>query len=78
MSVKEIPHPKYKDTEVVAYHRPLSFYFEKLFSVGFQMVAFREITTEQYRGRPIKDESLLTYKQEIPGFLVAGFVKGVK
>ncbi len=75
MSIKEIPHPKYKDTEVVAYHRPLSFYFEKLFSVGFQMIAFREITTELSRGRPIKNEQLLEYKQEIPGFLVAGFVK---
>ncbi len=78
MSIREIPHPKYKDTEVVAYHRPLSYYFEKIFSVGFQMIAFREITTELSKGRPIKDESLLAYKQEIPGFLVAGFVKRLK
>jgi 2-polyprenyl-3-methyl-5-hydroxy-6-metoxy-1,4-benzoquinol methylase len=78
MSVREIPHPKYKDTKVVAYHRPLSFYFEKIFSVSFQMIAFREITTELSRGSPIKDESLLTYKQEIPGFLVVAFVKSVK
>jgi len=42
------------------------------------MIAFREITTELSRGQPIKDESLLTYKQEIPGFLVAAFVKSVK
>lgn len=75
MSIKEIPHPKYKETEVVAYHRPLSYYFEKLFSVGLQMIAFREITAELYRGKPIKDEQLLAYKQEIPGFLVVGFVK---
>ena len=75
MSIKEIRHPKYKDTEVMAYHRPLSYYFEKLFCVGFQMVAFREITTELSRGRPIKDEALLAYKQEIPRFLVVGFVK---
>lgn len=78
MSVREIPHPKYMDTEVVAYHRPLSYYFEKLFSVGLQMVAFREITAELSRGQPIKDEQLLAYKQEFPGFLVAGFVKVVK
>jgi SAM-dependent methyltransferase len=75
MSVQEISHPKYKETEVIAYHRPLSFYFEKLFSVGLQMVAFREITTGLHRGRPIKDEELLAYKQEIPGFLVVAFVK---
>jgi 2-polyprenyl-3-methyl-5-hydroxy-6-metoxy-1,4-benzoquinol methylase len=77
MSIKEIPHPKYKDTKVVAYHRPLSYYFERLLSVGFQMVAFREITTELSRGRPIEDESLFAYKQEIPGFLVVGFVKAL-
>jgi len=75
MSIKEIPHPKYKDSDVVAFHRPLSYYFEKLFSVGFQMFAFREITTELSRGKPIKDKQLLEYKQQIPGFLVAGFVK---
>lgn len=76
MSIKEIPHPKYKETEVVAYHRPLSYYFDKLFSVGLQMIAFREITAVISRGKPIKDEQLLAYKQEIPGFLVVGFVKG--
>ncbi len=75
MSIKEIPHPKYKDSDVVAFHRPLSYYFEKLFSVGFHMIAFREITTELSRGRPIKDKQLLEYKQQIPGFLVVGFVK---
>ncbi|MHA3963485.1 MAG: class I SAM-dependent methyltransferase [Candidatus Thorarchaeota archaeon SMTZ1-45] len=75
MSIKEIPHPKYKDTEVVAYHRPLSYYFERLFSVGMQIVAFREVTAELSRGRPIKDKQLLAYKREIPGFLVVGLVK---
>jgi SAM-dependent methyltransferase len=75
MSVQEIPHPKYKDSKVMAYHRPLSFYFEKAFSDGLQMIAFREITAELSRGRPIKDKQLLSYKQEIPGFLVVGFVK---
>ncbi|MFX1483364.1 MAG: class I SAM-dependent methyltransferase [Promethearchaeota archaeon] len=75
MSIREIPHPKYKDSEVVAFHRPLSFYFERLFSVGFQMTAFREITAELARGRPIKDKQLLAYKREMPGFLVTGFVK---
>lgn len=78
MSNKEIPHPKYKDSNVVAYHRPLTYYFERLFSVGFQMLAFREITTELHRGRPIKDKGLLAYKQEIPRFLVVGFVKTFK
>jgi len=78
MSVREMPHPKYKDTEVVAYHRPLSYYFEMLFSVGFQMMAFKEITVELSRGQPIKDEQLLAYKKEFPGFLVTGFVKGFK
>jgi ubiquinone/menaquinone biosynthesis C-methylase UbiE len=75
MSVQEIPHPKYKDSEVMAYHRPLSYYFERAFSAGLQMIAFREITVELSRGRPIKDKQLLSYKQEIPGFLVVGFVK---
>lgn len=75
MSIKEISHPKYKDTEVVAYHRPLSYYFEKLFSVGMRMIAFREITAELSRGQPIKDKQLLEYKREIPGFLVVGLVK---
>lgn len=75
MLVKEIPHPKYRDTEVMAYHRPLSFYLEKAFSVGLLMIAFREITTELSRGRPIEDEKLLAYRREIPGFLVAGFIK---
>jgi SAM-dependent methyltransferase len=75
MSLQEIPHPKYKDSDVVAYHRPLSFYFERTFSAGLQMIAFREITAELSRGRPVKDEQLLAYKQEIPGFLVVGFVK---
>jgi ubiquinone/menaquinone biosynthesis C-methylase UbiE len=75
MSVQEIPHPKYKETEVMAYHRPLSFYFEKAFSAKLRMIAFREITVELSRGRPIKDKQLLAYKQEIPGFLVVGFVK---
>ena len=75
MSPREIPHPKYKETEVVAYHRPLSYYFEKAFSVRLQMIALREITVELSRGRPIKDKQLLAYKQEIPGFLVVGFVK---
>jgi SAM-dependent methyltransferase len=75
MSTREIPHPKYRDSEVVAYHRPLSYYFEKVFSAGLQMIAFREITTELSRGRPVKDKQLLAYKQEIPGFLVVGFVK---
>ena len=77
ISIKELPHPKYKDSEVVAYHRPLSYYFEKLFAVNLQMIAFREITVELSRGRPIKDEKLLKYKQEIPGFLVVGFKKTV-
>ena len=75
MLAKEIPHPKYRDTEVVAYHRPLCFYLEKAFSVGLLMIAFREITTELSRGRPIEDEKLLAYRREIPGFLVAGFIK---
>ena len=75
MLVKEIPHPKYRDTEVMAYHRPLSFYLEKAFSVGLLMIVFREITTELFRGRPIEDEKLLAYRREIPGFLVAGFIK---
>ena len=75
MSAQEMPHPKYKDTEVMVYQRPLSYYFEKAFSAGLQMFAFREITVELSRGRPIKDKQLLSYKQEIPGFLVAGFVK---
>ncbi|MFX1606870.1 MAG: class I SAM-dependent methyltransferase [Promethearchaeota archaeon] len=75
MSLQEIPHPKYKDSDVVAYHRPLSFYFEKAFSSGLQMIAFREITSEISRGQPIKDKQLLAYKKEIPGFLVVGFVK---
>lgn len=77
MSIREIPHPKYKETDVVAYHRPLSYYFEKLFSVGLQMIAFREVTADLSRGRPIKDKQLLAYKQEIPGFLVIGFKKTV-
>jgi SAM-dependent methyltransferase len=76
MSLKEIPHPKYKNTDVVAYHRPLSYYFERLFSVGLRMFAFREITVELSRGQPIKDEQLLAYRKEIPSFLVVGFVKG--
>ncbi|MFW9893752.1 MAG: class I SAM-dependent methyltransferase [Candidatus Thorarchaeota archaeon] len=75
MSNQDIPHPKYKENGVMAYHRPLSYYFEKAFSVGLKMVAFREITTQMSRGRPIKDEQLLAYKQEIPGFLVVGFKK---
>lgn len=77
MSNQDNPHYKYKDSGVMVYHRPLSFYFEKIFSVGLKMMAFREITTEMSRGRPIKDEQLLAYKQEIPGFLVAGFVKSI-
>ncbi|MFW9805872.1 MAG: methyltransferase domain-containing protein [Candidatus Thorarchaeota archaeon] len=75
MSIREIPHPKYKETDVKAYHRPLSFYFEKFFSAGFHMIAFREITTNLQRGQPIKDERLLAYRKEIPGFLVVGFVR---
>ncbi|MFW9789121.1 MAG: methyltransferase domain-containing protein [Candidatus Thorarchaeota archaeon] len=75
MSVREIPHPKYKDTRVMAYHRPLTYYFERLFSVGLQMFAFREVIADLYRGQPIKDEKLLAYREEIPGFLVVGFVK---
>jgi ubiquinone/menaquinone biosynthesis C-methylase UbiE len=75
MSVREVPHPKYKESKVKAYHRPLSFYFERLFSVGFQMIAFREVITDLQRGRPIKDERLLAYRKEIPGFLVVGLVK---
>ena len=75
MSIREIPHPKYKETSVVAYHRPLSFYFEKLFSVGLRMFAFREIVTDLYRGQPITDKRLLAFRREIPGFLVVGLVK---
>ena len=75
MSIREVPHPKYKETDVKAYHRPLSFYFERLFSVGFQMIAFREVITDLQRGRPITDERLLAYRNEIPGFLVVGLVK---
>lgn len=75
MSKRDIPHPKYKETGVMAYHRPLTYYFEKAFSVGLKMVAFREITAEMSKGRPIKDEQLLAYKQEIPGFLIVGFIK---
>jgi ubiquinone/menaquinone biosynthesis C-methylase UbiE len=75
MSIREIPHPKYKETHVMAYHRPLSYYFEKLFSVGLRMIAFREVIADLYRGQPIKDERLLAYRKEIPNFLVVGFVK---
>lgn len=75
MSDREVPHPKYKETDVKAYHRPLSLYFEKLFSAGLQMIAFREITTNLQRGQPIKDERLLAYRKEIPGFLVTCFLK---
>jgi len=78
MSSQDIPHYKYRDAGIMAYHRPLSYYFEKAFLVGFKMMAFREITSEMSRGRPIKDEQLLAYKQEIPGFLVVGFVKDFK
>ncbi len=77
MSVREIPHPKYKETAVVAHHRPLSYYFERLFAVGFQMTAFREVTAELSRGRPISDKALLVYKKEIPSFLVVGLVKSI-
>ena len=77
MSIREIPHPKYKETDVIAFHRPLSYYFDKLFSVGFQMFAFRELTVELSKGRPIKNKKILAYKQEIPSFLVVGFVKSV-
>jgi ubiquinone/menaquinone biosynthesis C-methylase UbiE len=76
MSVRESPHPKYKDSNIKVYHRPLSYYFEKLFSVGLQMIAFREVIADLHRGQPIKDEQLLTYRKEIPGFLVVGFLKG--
>ncbi|MFW9769492.1 MAG: class I SAM-dependent methyltransferase, partial [Candidatus Thorarchaeota archaeon] len=55
MSIQDEPHYKYGDSGVVAYHRPLSYYFEKTFSVGLKMVAFREIITEVSRGRPITD-----------------------
>ena len=75
MSVREIPHPKYKETSVVAYHRPLSLYFEKIFSVGLRMFAFREIVTDLHRGQPITDKRLLAFRREIPGFLVVGLVK---
>ncbi|MFW9835535.1 MAG: class I SAM-dependent methyltransferase [Candidatus Thorarchaeota archaeon] len=75
MSIREIPHPKYKETHVMAYHRPLSYYFEKLFSVGLRMMAFREVIADLHRGQPIKDERLLAYRKEIPSFLVVGFIK---
>jgi ubiquinone/menaquinone biosynthesis C-methylase UbiE len=77
MSIREIPHPKYKDTKVLAYHRPLSHYFEKLFSAGLRMNSFREIVVDLRRGRPIKDEKMRAYRKEIPVFLVVGFVKCV-
>jgi ubiquinone/menaquinone biosynthesis C-methylase UbiE len=78
MSIQEVPHYKYGDSGVMAYYRPLSYYFEKVFSVGLKMMAFREIITEMSRGRPITKEQLLVHKQEIPGFLVVGFVKDIR
>jgi SAM-dependent methyltransferase len=77
MSDRETSHYRYGDSGVMAYHRPLSYYFEKAFSVGLKMMAFREIITEMSRGRPITDEKLLVHKREIPGFLVVGFIKDI-
>lgn len=56
--------------DVKMYHRPTEYYLKELFKNNFFVSNFREVGTKHSNGSKIKNKKLLTFKTEIPTFLI--------
>jgi ubiquinone/menaquinone biosynthesis C-methylase UbiE len=54
------------------HHRPISFYITTLVENGFNITAYQEISTPYHQNKIMKDKALISYKKEIPSFLIIG------